>query len=1290
MTSDPGEDGGYAIGDAVEVTLTFSQAVTVTGAPRLTIEVGDESREAVYSAASSNTELVFSYTVVAGDEDTDGIAVAADSLTLAGGAISAGATPVSLAHGALQAEDHKVDGIAPTVYLGGESRTYVPPGRLFNVVFYFSERVYDFDISAVTVTNGAAHDPQATSGDGRWERYTRWDVVVQPASEGPVSVSLQAGAVVDAHGNPNTASPDTLSTIAANPTVVQVTRITSGFAEGGDAEFNVTRTLDNGAIPVSLSLDQSGDFLAGTVDIYPPASDDAQAAPTPRRVTFSSTPFTFEINFAAGESSKRIVVQTDDDRVDESDGSVTLSVVSVQDQYKYLLGMQAGGTAQVRDNDDPFSLFLTSSANVPPDPVSEGEPLKYALFHQRSSPAPFAYLQFTTGREFLDLDGAAGAGYEHEGNGRIKVPINRTGRYSNFSVPTLENDTIDPARTVRLEGATGSRYIFREGWDYFNYQLADDDAPPSIRLAAPAQVAEGASVEYVLTRTASAGQSRAAMTVNVTLNETGEYIAWPADVSPGTDGSYTIRVTFAANSRRATLTLSTDDDDVTEASGQVGAQLVASPDNTFNLATTAVQTTSLVDNEEPQISVEAVAGTITEGANAQFRLTRFGNAAAALRVGLYVSGMPRIMTEATEAIALRSDHEDLSERLFLHGAWVDAIVEFAAGETEKAFSLTTEADSVNEGDGWLAVSVLERNSAPYAAGASIRAEVHVRDDDTPTVSLNRPVGPTNLTLSEDGTTWEGEIPEGAQFTFSLNCSGVTEFSGRPDVFAVAYSRILHSNHPAFYGDVNQNFLGQNHADLRALGCDHSVSSSSPGLFVGPDNGVFEIELVPHGDLLPISGQPGHFHTALFAELHREYNEARTAADAVGARITARNIFSSDRIGDFVSRYYCRDDQLQYCPSYQVGTVNKIRLEVINRDPTILIEAESTSVAEGDTVRFILTRLWADDLVALAAPLSDTVVYLRAYQDGSYVTGALPSQITFGRNEVRKEIELETVDDRAFADDGSVTIELLRDSSTGAVNTSGKYTIWEHWEGHTPESGRSDRATVDIANDDEAPGLTISPASVVEGDSGAVDLEFTVSLGSELESAVQVNWTTSDGTATVGVDYTAVTSGRLNIPAGDVTATLSVSVTGDSLHELDETVRVTISLPEPEPGLNGNAGTGYLVGIVGGDTATATGTIRDDDPVVVTVEAETESVDEGEDATFVLTRTGYSGEALSMPVRLRTSGMARTLTVDFAAGETTAELSVATDDNDRVDYPSGREYTIEVVGDGEGSGGADER
>ena len=193
VTSGPGEDGGYATGDEIQVGLTFGEAVTVTGIPQLTLDVGGRSRTAEYSEGSTTTQLLFTYTVASCDEDTDGFAVVADSLALNGGTIRAGATDATLTHAALQASDHKVDGVAPTVTVGGETRTYVPPGRQFNVVFYFSEKVYGISDSEITVTNGTAHDVRAPYGNAMWPRYTRWDVIIQPAAEGPVTVTLQGG-----------------------------------------------------------------------------------------------------------------------------------------------------------------------------------------------------------------------------------------------------------------------------------------------------------------------------------------------------------------------------------------------------------------------------------------------------------------------------------------------------------------------------------------------------------------------------------------------------------------------------------------------------------------------------------------------------------------------------------------------------------------------------------------------------------------------------------------------------------------------------------------------------------------------------------------------------------------------------------------------------------------------------------------------------------------------------------------------------------------------------------------
>ena len=319
-----------------------------------------------------------------------------------------------------------------------------------------------------------------------------------------------------------------------------------------------------------------------------------------------------------------------------------------------------------------------------------------------------------------------------------------------------------------------------------------------------------------------------------------------------------------------------------------------------------------------------------------------------------------------------------------------------------------------------------------------------------------------------------------------------------------------------------------------------------------------------------------------------------------------------------------------------------------------------------------------------------MVYLQASQDGQYVTSSLPTQITFGQNETRKVIELQTVDDSAFGDNGSVTIELLPDTSTDSVNLHGTYTIWENWVGHTPAGGRSDKATVTITNNDDKPGITIAPASASEGDSGSANMTFTLTLGQAVSQDVTVNYVTSDGTATAGQDYTAVTNGTTTIPANSTSTTFTVSVTGDTTDEPNETFNVAISLPEPAPDLSDGGGASPPeVAIVGGDTATVSGTIVDDDPVVVTVAPKAASVVEGQDAVFVLTRTGHTDDALSMRVRLSAPGKVETLSAEFDAAATTTELTVATADNDLVDYPPEHLYTIEVLGDGDTSGGDDD-
>ena len=54
VTSDPGDDGGYAIGDVIEIGLTFSEEIRATeNLHQITLDVGGDRKVAVYSGAGT-------------------------------------------------------------------------------------------------------------------------------------------------------------------------------------------------------------------------------------------------------------------------------------------------------------------------------------------------------------------------------------------------------------------------------------------------------------------------------------------------------------------------------------------------------------------------------------------------------------------------------------------------------------------------------------------------------------------------------------------------------------------------------------------------------------------------------------------------------------------------------------------------------------------------------------------------------------------------------------------------------------------------------------------------------------------------------------------------------------------------------------------------------------------------------------------------------------------------------------------------------------------------------------
>ena len=131
----------------------------------------------------------------------------------------------------------------------------------------------------------------------------------------------------------------------------------------------------------------------------------------------------------------------------------------------------------------------------------------------------------------------------------------------------------------------------------------------------------------------------------------------------------------------------------------------------------------------------------------------------------------------------------------------------------------------------------------------------------------------------------------------------------------------------------------------------------------------------------------------------------------------------------------------------------------------------------------------------------------------------------------------------------------------------------------------------ITDDDDPPTVSISaPAqAVTEGDSGPVNMVFTVNLSSASGRQVAMGYMVDSNasSAAAGTDFTALAAGTLTFAAGETTKTLTIAVIGDELDESDEVVVLKLTSPT-----NAN--------IV---TATASGTIADDDasPVLASLD-----------------------------------------------------------------------------------------
>ncbi len=263
--------------------------------------------------------------------------------------------------------------------------------------------------------------------------------------------------------------------------------------------------------------------------------------------------------------------------------------------------------------------------------------------------------------------------------------------------------------------------------------------------------------------------------------------------------------------------------------------------------------------------------------------------------------------------------------------------------------------------------------------------------------------------------------------------------------------------------------------------------------------------------------------------------------------------------------------------------------IVNDD--VEFSVVDTSVAEGNTGT---TNKPVE--VRLSGPSDVSTSVTVATADGSAVapgdyTAVPPTVLTFAAGTVSRTVDVPIKGDTLDEDNETVLVNL--------TNATGGATIAD-------PSG-----VLTISDDDTAvlPVVSIASKTFDETNTGQFNAEFLVTLSTATERTVTVKATSAAGTATAGVgkDYEDRIS-LLTFAPNDVSESFLLPINGDTLDEDDETFTVTLSEADGAT--------------LSPTNATATGTIKDDDPAP-TIAISSPTVAEGGKATFNVTLSAAS-------------------------------------------------------------------
>ena len=849
--------------------------------------------------------------------------------------------------------------------------------------------------------------------------------------------------------------------------------------------------------------------------------------------------------------------------------------------------------------------------------------------------------------DYATRDGTALAGEDYTTT-RGTLTFRPKARSATISVPVLDDRLAERDQTFTLTLSNPRFGEFEDGESSVSATGAIEDDEPIVSIAAADdEVTEGVDVVFTVTRT---GATTETLPVKLYIYQTGSPNPVPV-IEP--------LVVFPAGSATADYAVETEDDDLDHGTIVVTASVIDPADRGLTPTYQSAGEFAVVevrDNDLPIVSIEAVKEGAREGEDAQFVLTREGDLRASLTV--YVNVTPEDISlsgapPATATFGPSASQVNLSAPTAAGSLNQDG----AHGRVSMAISSNASYRIGESGS----ARVVFFDSSYTGPTVSISSNSPVVDEGDDVVFTLTRTGPALLEL-----TARVRVTEVGHNVLRLTDGDLTDESHKIDGHEIVKVEVVDvvfepgARTATLTRTTEDEALNDGNSTIRAailLSSDHGILPF-PGFKVVwvRDDDIPTVTVTPGSDERPVEeceregvegtvpcmvefrgDKPFTFHRTGDAStlLHVNtdamsisYFEPPFEDRVVPRRDVGWTAFlpgESSHVRTFTPQlvrplgaeasvwlvpHYCAEapGDCGRRPQYHVGTPSSGVLYVYNNEMVVRVEADQSSVTEGETATFTLSRFGG----TRTGRVDTKHVRVEVTQNGEFIEGVPPQIVTFwgiphrsaDDAEETKALRIPTTSDLVDEENGAITVRVLPWGDAAPDHDPEDNYQYFYDTLRTP-------ATVTVI-DDDLPGVSISDATAAEGDGS---LEFTVTA-SGIGQQVTVDWATADGAgasaATAGEDYTAA-SGALTFAVGETSKTITVTVLDDGLGEDNETFTVNLSNPS-----------GAMV-----TTATGTGTIEDDDEgrVVVTIWTPDDNVMEGQNAVFSLKRWA---DSVSLP------------------------------------------------------------